>query len=89
MAARDPAISAWLPKADYRFKLSAIGLIAALRTLQLVDARDGNSRPATVVVDAALIETAAAMAAGFAVARLGAAATRPRTEDDHAADGAA
>lgn len=35
------------------FNLAAIGLAAAVRTIQLVDARDGSSRPATDVVDEA------------------------------------
>jgi hypothetical protein len=38
------------------FKLAALGLGAAVRILQLTDARDGSRRPATDVVDAALIE---------------------------------
>jgi hypothetical protein len=38
------------------FNLAAIGLAAAVRTIQLVDARDGSSRPATDVVDAAFAE---------------------------------
>ena len=36
------------------FALAAIELAAAVRTIQLVDARDGNSRPASDVVDEAL-----------------------------------
>jgi hypothetical protein len=35
------------------FNLAAIGLAGAIRTIQLVDARDGSPRPATDVVDAA------------------------------------
>ncbi len=42
--------------ADRLFKLAALGLGAAVRILQLTDARDGGPRPATDVVDAALIE---------------------------------
>ncbi len=38
------------------FKLAALGLGAAVRILQLTDARDGSRRPATDVVDAELIE---------------------------------
>jgi len=34
------------------FKLAALGLVAATRTMQLVDARDGSPRPATDVVAA-------------------------------------
>jgi hypothetical protein len=34
------------------FNLAAIGLAGAIRTIQLVDARDGGPRPATDVVDA-------------------------------------
>jgi hypothetical protein len=37
--------------AERLFKIAAIALIAAVRTLQLVDARDGSSRPATDVAD--------------------------------------
>lgn len=37
--------------AERMFNLAAIGLAAAIRTIQLVDARDGSSRPATDVVD--------------------------------------
>jgi hypothetical protein len=33
------------------FKLAVVGLAAACRTIQLVDARDGSSRPATDVID--------------------------------------
>lgn len=43
------------------FKLAAVGLIAATRTLQLVDARDGGRRPATDVIDAALLDAAEAI----------------------------
>lgn len=43
------------------FKLTALGLGAAVRILQLTDARDGSRRPATDVVDAALIEPIAAI----------------------------
>jgi hypothetical protein len=43
------------------FKLAALGLTAAVRILQLVDARDGSDRPATDVIDAELIEPAAAI----------------------------
>ena len=40
--------------AERMFNLAAIGLAAAIRTIQLVDARDGSARPATDVLDAAL-----------------------------------
>ena len=39
--------------AERMFNLAAIGLAAAIRTIQLVDARDGSPRPATDVVDEA------------------------------------
>lgn len=39
--------------AERMFNLAAIGLAAAVRTIQLVDARDGSARPATDVVDEA------------------------------------
>jgi hypothetical protein len=38
------------------FKLAALGLVAAVRILQLVDARDGCERPASDVVDPELVE---------------------------------
>jgi len=37
--------------ADRLFKLTAISLAAAIRTIQLVDARDGSERPITDVID--------------------------------------
>ena len=37
--------------AERMFNLAAIGLAAAIRTIQLVDARDGSPRPATDVID--------------------------------------
>jgi hypothetical protein len=40
------------------FNLAAIALTAAARTIQLVDARDGSSRPATDVADEELIAAA-------------------------------
>ncbi len=36
---------------EHMFNLAAVGLIAAVRTIQLVDARDGTSRPASDVFD--------------------------------------
>lgn len=50
-----------LEEAGRLFNLAALGLTAAVRILQLVDARDGSDRPATDVVDAALIGPAAAI----------------------------
>ena len=44
------------------FKLALVGLAAATRTVQLVDARDGSPRPATDVIDATLIPAADAIA---------------------------
>lgn len=44
------------------FKLALVGLAAATRTLQLVDARDGSPRPATDVVDASVLPAAEAIA---------------------------
>ena len=42
------------------FNLAALGLVAAVRNVQLVDARDGSQRPATDIIDAAdLVATAA------------------------------
>jgi hypothetical protein len=43
------------------FNLAAIALTAAVRTIQLVDARDGGPRPATDVADQALITAAEAI----------------------------
>ena len=52
---------AQLRDAERLFKLAAIGLGAAVRTIQLVDARDGGPRPASDVADPALIEAAEAI----------------------------
>ena len=43
------------------FKLAALGLVGAARTMQLVDARDGSPRPATDVVDAAEVPAVTAI----------------------------
>ena len=43
------------------FKLAALGLVAAARIMQLVDARDGGPRPATDVVGADQIEAVGAI----------------------------
>lgn len=45
------------------FKLAVVGLEAACRTIQLVDARDGSSRPATDLMNAALLPAAEAIGA--------------------------
>ena len=45
------------------FKLSVVGLAAACRTIQLVDARDGSPRPASDVIDPALLPAAEAIGA--------------------------
>jgi Transposase DDE domain len=47
------------------FKLAALGLVAAVRIMQLVDARDGGPRPATDVIDANQIAAVAAISAGL------------------------
>jgi hypothetical protein len=44
------------------FKLALVGMAAATRTMQLVNARDGGPRPATDVIDAALLPAAEAIA---------------------------
>ena len=44
------------------FKLALVGLAAATRTMQLVDARDGSARPATDVIDASVLPAAEAIA---------------------------
>jgi hypothetical protein len=49
--------------ADRLFNLAALGLVAATRIIQLVDARDGSTRPATDVIHADQIEAAAAIGA--------------------------
>ena len=43
------------------FKLAVVGLAAACRTIQLVDARDGSPRPATDVIDPVLLPAAEAI----------------------------
>jgi len=43
------------------FKLAVVGLAAACRTIQLVDARDGGPRPATDVLDPTLLPIAEAI----------------------------
>ena len=45
--------------ADRIMKLAALGLIASCRIIQLVDARDGSRRPATDVLAANLLKSAA------------------------------
>jgi hypothetical protein len=45
------------------FKLAVVGLAAACRTMQLVDARNGSPRPATDVIDAARLAAAEAIGA--------------------------
>jgi hypothetical protein len=46
-------------EAERLFRLSALALGAAVRTLQLVDARDGSRRPMSDVLDADLVEAVA------------------------------
>jgi hypothetical protein len=48
-------------EASRLFKLAAIAFTAAARTIQLVDARDGSSRPASDVADEQLITAAEAI----------------------------
>lgn len=50
-----------MQEAERLFKLAMVGLAAATRTLQLVNARDGSPRPATDVIDAALLPAAEAI----------------------------
>jgi hypothetical protein len=50
-----------LQEAERLFKLAMIGLIAAVRTQQLVDARDGSCRPASDVIDPNLLPPAEAL----------------------------
>jgi hypothetical protein len=49
--------------AERLFKLAVVGLASACRTIQLVDARDGSPRPATDVIDPALLPAAEAIGA--------------------------
>lgn len=51
-----------MEKADALFKLAVVGLAAATRTLQLVNARDGSTRPATDVIDVDLMPAVEAIA---------------------------
>jgi hypothetical protein len=51
-----------LHDADRLMKLAALAIGAAVRTIQLVDARDGSTRPASDVVDADTLEAAEAIA---------------------------
>ena len=48
-----------IQEASRLFKLAAIAFVAAARTIQLVDARDGSRRPASDVADETLIAAAA------------------------------
>jgi len=50
-----------LVRRDHLFKITAIALVAASRTMQLVDARNGSSRPASDVLDAELLPMAEAI----------------------------
>ena len=45
------------------FNLAALAIVAAARIIQLTDARDASSRPATDVIDESLIEATAAIGA--------------------------
>ena len=59
-----------IKEAERLFKITAIALIAAVRTIQLVDARDGSARPATDVANEqqiAAAEIIAPTAAGGSV----------------------
>lgn len=49
--------------AERLFKLAVVGLASACRTIQLVDARDGSPRPATDVIEPALLPAAEAIGA--------------------------
>jgi hypothetical protein len=53
--------SSQLETAARLFNLAAFALVAAARTIQLVDARDGSTRPATDVIAPEQIEAAAAI----------------------------
>jgi hypothetical protein len=47
--------------ADRLFKMAALAIGAAVRTIQLVDARDGGTRPGSDVAEAAVLQAAAAI----------------------------
>lgn len=47
--------------ADRLFKMAALAIGAAVRTIQLVDARDGGGRPGSDVADGPMLEAAAAI----------------------------
>jgi Transposase DDE domain len=51
-----------LTEPERLFRLTALALGGAVRTLQLVDARDGSARPATDVLDAELLPAVGAVA---------------------------
>ena len=46
-------------------EIAALGLVAAVRIMQLVDARDGGPRPATDVIAQSQIAAVAAISAGL------------------------
>lgn len=50
-----------LMRAEHLFKLTAIALIAAVRTIQLVDSRDGSTRPASDLLDEEMLPLAHAI----------------------------
>jgi hypothetical protein len=52
-----------LETVDRIFNLAALGVVAATRIIQLVDARDGSSRPATDIIASQDIPAAAAISA--------------------------
>ena len=52
-------------KVDHLLKLAAIALVAAVRILQLVDARDGSPRPASDIIAEHCIEPVAAVGASL------------------------
>ncbi len=52
---------AQIHEADRLFKLAAMAIAAAVRTIQLVDARDGGTRPASDVIDPETAEAAEAI----------------------------
>jgi hypothetical protein len=54
-----------LETATRLMNLAALALVAAARTIQLVDARDGSARPATDVIAAEEMEAAAAISAAL------------------------
>ena len=64
-AEQEKSVLTQVTEARRLFKLAALGLVAAVRIMQLVDARDGGPRPATDIIDATQIPAVTAISAGL------------------------